>query len=171
VFKLFKIHIYTNGSRTYAKAIVNIIHEKFGKYSLFGGMPFTKLFIIIICVFHLISLLYLFLCSLFMLPFYSLILHLRLSFFLYLFLLTLLDEEHRILTRCDTFPERSVHKKKKNKPYLHKTLTSIYPHLDQFAVILDDREDIWSDSIEVCLTLFCCKLILLECCSNISVQF
>jgi hypothetical protein len=61
------------------------------------------------------------------------------------------DEEQRILTRCDTFPERSINKKKKNKPYLHKTLTSIYPHLDQYAVILDDREDIWSDSIEVLL--------------------
>lgn len=59
------------------------------------------------------------------------------------------DEEQRILTRCDTFPDRPTNKKKKNKPYLHKTLTSIYPHLDQFAVILDDREDIWSESIEV----------------------
>lgn len=81
-----------------------------------------------------------------------------------------LDEEQRILTRCDTFPERPTDKKKKNKPYLHKTLTSIYPHLDRFAVILDDREDIWSDSIEVDSCLLTLRSIL-ECGEDLSVQF
>jgi RNA polymerase II subunit A-like phosphatase len=102
VVKMFKIHIYTNGSRTYAKAVVNMIQKKFGKAALFG------------------------------------------------------DEEQRILTRCDTFPDnnQTFSGKKKQTPFLHKSLASIFPNLDQFAVILDDREDIWSTSVENVVRIF-----------------
>ena len=69
-----------------------------------------------------------------------------------LVILIYLDEEQRILTRCDTFPTENQTfpgKKKQTTPFLHKSLSSIFPNLDQFAVILDDREDIWSTSVEV----------------------
>jgi hypothetical protein len=102
VAKMFKIHIYTNGSRNYAKAIVNMVHKKFGKAALFG------------------------------------------------------DEEQRILTRCDTFPSdnQTFSGKKQTTPFLHKSLASIFPNLDQFGVILDDREDIWSTSVENVVRIF-----------------
>jgi TFIIF-interacting CTD phosphatase-like protein len=102
VAKMFKIHIYTNGSRNYAKAVVNMVQKKFGKAALFG------------------------------------------------------DEEQRILTRCDTFPSdnQTFSGKKKQTPFLHKSLASIFPNLDQFAVILDDREDIWSTSVENVVRIF-----------------
>jgi len=65
------------------------------------------------------------------------------------------DEEQRILARCDTFPDNQTYLgKKQTTPFLHKSLASIFPNLDQFAVILDDRDDIWSTSVENVVRIF-----------------